>query len=74
MTARACGVTVARMTPPDKAAQREARQSARLKANLARRKDQARRRESTEDAGAAPPEPSPACVPVTDKGEQNPSS
>ena len=47
------------MKPPDKAALREARLAARLKANLARRKDQARSREAPENGGAGRPSTAP---------------
>jgi len=55
------------MNPSEKAAQREARLAARLKANLARRKDQARGRET--DA-QTPPHPDP--LPGGEKENINP--
>ncbi len=62
------------MKPPDKAALREARLSARLKANLARRKDQARGRESPGDEDAARPSASSPRGSARTEGEENPSS
>jgi hypothetical protein len=61
------------MTPADKATRREARLAERLKANLARRKDQARSREG-EDGGAARPAASPVRGSPRDGEKENPSS
>jgi hypothetical protein len=61
------------MKPADKATRREARLAERLKANLARRKDQARSREG-EDGAAARSPVSPLRGPPRDEEKENPSS
>jgi hypothetical protein len=55
------------MTASDKAALREARLAARLKANLARRKEQARDRAAKDEGAAARPSAAP-CARDEEKG------
>jgi len=62
------------MTESGKTARREARLGARLRANLARRKDQARQRESTEAPGTAPPAGAPLPEARREEDEKIPSS
>jgi hypothetical protein len=64
------------MKPADKATRREARLAERLKANLARRKDQARSREGEDgaDGAAARPATSPLRGSPRDEEKENPSS
>ncbi len=61
------------MKPADKTARREARLAERLKANLARRKDQARSREG-KDGAAARPATSLLRGSPRDEEKENPSS
>jgi hypothetical protein len=62
------------MTQSGKTAQREARLGARLKANLARRKEQARQRESSQSPGPAVAPDALLREPAPDEGEENPTS